>query len=90
MGKYPTYYATFTNFDTHLWGDELFSYAIQNDYSVIREKASTDYSLIDLISTIPNNYDIVINVVVRGNLASLLATSERDEKNQVVLQNYKI
>ena len=56
----------------------------------LREKASTDYSLIDLISTIPNNYDIVINVVVRGNLVSILATSERDEKNQVVLQNYKI
>ena len=80
LDKYPTYYATFTNFDAHLWGDELFSYAIQNDYSVLREKAPTDYSLIDLISTIPKNYDIVINVVVRGNLSSLLATRERYEK----------
>ena len=80
LDKYPTYYATFTNFDAHLWGDELFSYAIQNDYSVIREKAPTDYSLIDLISTIPKNYDIVINVVVRGNLSSILATRERYEK----------
>lgn len=80
LDKYSTYYATFTNYDAHLWGDELFSYAIQNDYSVLREKAPTDYSLIDLISNIPNNYDIVINVVVRGNLSSLLATRERYEK----------
>ena len=80
LDKYPTYYATLTNFDAHLWGDELFSYAIRNGYSVLREKAPIDYSLIDLISTIPNNYDIVINVVVRGNLASLLATRERYEK----------
>ena len=80
LDKYPTNYATFTNFDAHLWGDELFSYAIQNNYSVLWEKAPTDYSLIDLISTIPNNYDIVINIVVRGNLSSLLATRERYEK----------
>ena len=46
----------------------------------MREKAPIDYSLIDLISNIPKNYDIVINVVVRGNLASLLATRERYEK----------
>ena len=80
LDKYSTYYATFTNYDAHLWGDELFSYAIQNDYSVLREKAPIDYSLMDLISNIPKNYDIVINVVVRGNLASLLATRERYEK----------
>ncbi len=80
LDKYPTDYATLTNFDAHLWGDELFSYAIQNGYSVLREKAPIDYSLIDLISNIPKNYDIVINVVVRGNLASLLATRERYEK----------
>lgn len=80
LDKYPTDYATLTNFDAHLWGDELFSYAIQNGYSVLREKAPIDYSLMDLISNIPKNYDIVINVVVRGNLASLLATRERYEK----------
>ena len=33
---YPTDYAKLTNFDAHLWGDELFNYAIQNGYSVLR------------------------------------------------------
>lgn len=80
LDKYPTNYAKFTNFNAHLWGDELFNYAIQNGYSVLREKAPTDYSLLEIIKTIPHNCDVVINVVVAGNLASLLATRERYEK----------
>ena len=80
LEKYPTDYAKLTNFDAHLWGDELFAYAIQNGYSVLREKAPIDYSLLELIKTIPHNCDVVINVVVAGNLASLLATRERYEK----------
>lgn len=80
LEKYPTDYAKLTNFDAHLWGDELFNYAIQNGYSVLREKAPIDYSLLELIKTIPHNCDVVINVVVAGNLASLLATRERYEK----------
>lgn len=39
LDKYPTYYTKLTNFDAHLWGDELFSYAINNYYSILREKA---------------------------------------------------
>lgn len=80
LDKYPTDYAKLTNFDAHLWGDELFSYAIQNGYSVLRENAPTDYSLLELLKTIPHNYDVEINVVVAGNLSSLLATRERYEK----------
>lgn len=80
LEKYPTDYAKLTNFDAHLWGDELFAYAIQNGYSVLREKAPIDYSLLELIKTIPHNCEVVINVVVAGNLASLLATRERYEK----------
>lgn len=80
LNKYPTYYAKLTNFDAHLWGDELFSYAIQNGYSVLREKAPLDYSLLELIKGLPDNYEIVINVVIIGNLSSLLATRERYEK----------
>ncbi len=80
LDKYPSDYARLTNFDAHLWGDELFSYAMQNGYSVLREKAPTDYSLLELIKIIPNNCDVIINVVVAGNLASLLATRERYEK----------
>ncbi len=80
LEKYPTQYAKLTNFDAHLWGDELFSFAIQNGYSVLREKAPTDYRLLDLIKTIPQDYDIVIYVVVAGSLSSLLATRERYEK----------
>ena len=49
LEKYPTDYAKLTNFDAHLWGDELFSYAIQNGYSVLREKAPIDYSLLELL-----------------------------------------
>lgn len=30
LREYPTYYAKLTNFDAHLWGDELFSYGIKN------------------------------------------------------------
>ena len=32
------------------------------------------------VKTIPNEYDVILNVVVSGNLASLLATRERYEK----------
>lgn len=90
LDKYPTDYAKFTNFDAHLWGDELFSYAIQNGYSVLREKAPTDYSLLEVIKTIPHNYDIIINVVVAGNLASLLATRERYEMEVLESNNAKL
>lgn len=90
LDKYPTAYAKLTNFDAHLWGDELFSYAIQNGYSVLREKAPTDYSLLELIKIIPHNYDVVINVVVAGNLASLLATRERYESEISQSNNAKL
>lgn len=90
LEKYPTDYAKLTNFDAHLWGDELFLYAIQNGYSVLREKAPTDYSLIELIKMIPNHYDIVVNVVVTGNLESLLATRERYEKEILESSNAKL
>ena len=30
LDTYPTYYTKFTNFDAHLWGVELFSYALSN------------------------------------------------------------
>lgn len=87
---YPTDYAKLTNFDATLWGDELFNYAIQNGYSVLREKAPTDYSLLELVKTIPHNYDVVINVVVAGNLSSLLATRERYEKEISKSNNAKL
>lgn len=90
LEKYPTDYAKLTNFDAHLWGDELFSYAIQNGYSVLREKAPTDGSLLELLKTIPSNYDVVINVVVAGNLSSLLATRERYEKELLKSKNAKL
>lgn len=90
LDKYPTYYAKLTNFDAHLWGDELFSYGIQKGYSVLREKAPTDYSLLELIKMIPPNYYVVINVVVAGNLSSLLATRERYEKEILESNNAKL
>lgn len=90
LDKYPTAYAKLTNFDAHLWGDELFSYAIQNGYSVLREKAPTDYSLLELLKTLPHNYDVVVNVIVTGNLASLLATRERYEKEIFKSKNAKL
>lgn len=90
LDKYPTYYTKFTNFDAHLWGDELFSYAINNGYSVLREKAPVDYSLLETIKTIPNNCDILINVVVTGNLSSLLATRERYEKGILKSKNARL
>lgn len=90
LEKYPTDYAKLTNYDAHLWGDELFSYAIQNSYSVLREKAPTDYSLLELLKTLPYQYDVIINVVVSGNLASLLATRERYEKEILESKNAKL
>lgn len=82
LKKYPTYYSKLTNYDAHLWGDELFSYAVNNGYSVLREKAPVDYSLIDLIKSLKRNQELSINVVVVnvGNLTSLIATRERYEK----------
>ncbi len=90
LDKYPTSYAKLTNYDAHLWGDELFSYAIQNGYSVLREKAPIDSSLLELIKTIPDEYDVVLNVVVAGDLASLLATRERYEKEILKSNNAKL
>ncbi len=52
LKKYPTLYVKLTNFDAHLWGDELFSYALQKGYSVLREKAPTDYGLIEVLKRI--------------------------------------
>lgn len=80
LNRYPTYYAKLTNFDAHLWGDELFSYGISNGYSVLREKAPVDYSLLEIIKELSGKYDLNICVVATGNLTSLLATRERYEK----------
>lgn len=90
LSQYPTYYTKLTNFDAHLWGDELFSYAINNGYSVLREKAPVDYSLLELIQIIPPEYDLNINVVVTGNLSSLLATRERYERELLKGNNAKL
>lgn len=90
LEKYPTDYAKLTNFDAHLWGDELLSYAIRNGYSVLREKAPIDHSLLKLLKTIPNNCNVMISVVVTGNLSSLLATRERYEKEILESNNAKL
>lgn len=90
LDKYPTSYAKLTNYDAHLWGDELFSYAMRNRYSVLREKAPIDSSLLELIKTIPDEYDVVLNVVIAGDLASLLATRERYEKEILKSNNAKL
>lgn len=90
LDKYPADYAKFTNFDAHLWGDELFTYAIQNGYSVLREKAPTDYSLLEVLETIPSSYDIIIDVVVSGNLSSLIATRERYEHEIIHSKHAKL
>lgn len=90
LDKYPTYYTKLTNFDAHLWGDELFSYAMDNSYSALREKAPVDYSLIETINAIPDKYDATIDLVVTGNLASLLATRERYEKSILRSKNARL
>ena len=90
LDKYPTYYTKLTNFDAHLWGDELFSYAMDNNYSALREKAPVDYSLLEVIKTIPDKYDTTINLVVTGNLASLLATRERYERSILKSKNARL
>lgn len=90
LEKYPTYYSKLTNYDAHLWGDELFSYGVSKGYSVLREKVPIDFSLIDLIKKLTTNHNIIINVVITGNLASLLATRERYEKEILVDKNAKL
>lgn len=90
LDKYPTYYTKLTNFDAHLWGDELFSYAMDNNYSALREKAPVDYSLLEVIKSIPDKYDTTIDLVVTGNLASLLATRERYEKSILKSKNARL
>lgn len=79
--KYPTHYAKLTNYDAHLWGDELFSYAIEHGYSVLREKVPTDYGLLEMMKIIPSNYEVALHVVLTGNLESLLRTHERYERD---------
>lgn len=90
LKNYPTDYAKLTNYDAHLWGDELFNYAVENGYSPLREKAPLDDSLFEAIKEIPINYEIIINVVVAGNLESLLATRERYEKELLNSSNAKL
>lgn len=90
LNKYPTSYTKLTNYDAHLWGDELFSYALQNGYSVLREKAPIDSSLLNLIKIIPDEYEVILNVVVAGDLASLLATRERYENEILKKDNAKL
>ena len=90
MEKYPTLLSKLTNYDAHLWGDELFSYGIINGYSVLREKVPVDYRLIDLIKNLSSEYDITIDVLVTGNLTSLLATRERYEKEILDNKNAKL
>lgn len=90
LEKYPVYYAKLTNYDAHLWGDELFDYGIQNGYNVLREKAPTDLSLLELIKTIYDSHEVEINVVISGNLASLIATRERYEKELLSKTNAKL
>lgn len=43
-----------------------------------------------MIKTIPNEYDVILNVVVSGNLASLLATRERYEIEILKSKNAKL
>ena len=90
LEKEPTYYAKLTNYDVHLWGDELFSYALLNGYNVLREKAPTDLSLIELIKEIKKDNEVVIDVVISGNLNSLLSTRERYEKEIKTKPNAKL
>lgn len=90
LKNYSTDYAKLTNYDVHLWGDELFNYAVENGYSPLREKAPLDDSLLDVIKEIPSKYEIIINVVVAGNLESLLATRERYEKESLIASNAKL
>lgn len=85
LKRYPTYYAKLTNFDAHLWGDELFSYGIKNGYSVLREKAPVNYDLLGTIKELSGKYDLNMYVVATGNITSLLATRERYERE--VLKN---
>lgn len=87
---YPTDYAKLTNYDAHLWGDELFNYAVESGYSSLREKAPLDDSLLKVIKEIPINYEVIINIVVAGNLESLLATRERYEKELLNASNAKL
>lgn len=90
LQKYPTFYAKLTNYDAHLWGDELFSYGVLNGYNVLREKAPLDLSLIELIKTLYKNHQVIVNVVIAGNLTSLLATRERYEKEILESKNAKL
>ncbi len=69
-----------TNYDVHLWGDELFSYALQKGYSVLREKAPINQSLLETIRKIPKSFKVALHIVATGNLESLLRTRERYEK----------
>jgi len=88
--KYPTNYSKLTNFDAHLWGDELFHYAIESGYSVLREKAPVDLSLIDVIKTKSQNCEIEVNIIVEGDLSSLLRTRERYEEERLVSRYAKL
>ena len=83
LDLYPTNYARLTNYDAHLLGDELFNYAVSNGYPVLREKAPRkDRKLLNLIKELisKHNCQVTVDVVVSGNLESLLATRERYEK----------
>lgn len=90
LEQYPTYYSKLTNHDAHLWGDELFLYGVNNGYSVLREKVPVDFSLLEIIKELSSKHDLTINILVTGNLTSLLATRERYEKEILENKNAKL
>lgn len=88
--QYATYYTKLTNYDAHLWGDELFSFAVSNGYSVLREKAPINYNLIKVIKETAEKNNVIVNIVVTGSLNSLLATRERYEKELLKNNNARL
>lgn len=80
--KYPNEYPALTGPDGYDHADNIYRYAVENNYNIIKETApSANKGLlgIDVKDVLKYNYKITVHILAVGELNSLLSTHERYE-----------
>lgn len=80
--NYPNEYPALTGPDAYDHADNIYRYAIDNNYNIIKETApSANKGLlgIDVKEILNHNYKITVHILAVGELNSLLSTHERYE-----------
>lgn len=80
--KYPVEYPALTGPDAYDHADNIYQYAVYNNYNIIKETAPSENKGllgIDVSDVIKHNYKISVHILAVGELNSLLSTHERYE-----------